>query len=504
MEKVEYYLGTDVGTSSCKTIIISPEGDTLAQSSTEYWANTDKNGRAEIIPDEWFKAFLHTLEDSCKKASISPQDISGIGVTGQMVTLICLDKSGNYLRPAILWYDPRGFEYLDRLPSDSKDLIRQISYNPINATFTLPKLLYVKENELEIFKRIYTLVWSSDYIRMKLTGNTGNYFTDMTNASATLMYDIKRKVWSDDITELLNIPKDILPEVLPAKNVIGKISSNASAITGLKQGTPVIIGTGDIGADNVAAGVLKNNQCSIRFSTCATISVCLDEPLMDLDDKCPCSAHSLEDLFLMQGTSASFGSSQKWFRDTFCSWDSSNENGYDIMESEVSKVMQDHSDLFFHSFTKAAPYWNEKLKGQFFGIEPYHTRGHFTKALYEGIAFDLKTALQNLKKIKGVKIPEEIFIIGGATRNNFLCHVVSNVLGYNFRKMKEADAAFGVAVLAWIGINNVSDYREVLKRFMKYSGNVSYDRNSKDLYEKKYIIFKKIHNNLKEILDYWE
>jgi len=502
MGKAEYYLGTDIGTSACKTIVISSSGDTLAQSSKDYWATTDKNGRAEIIPDEWFGAFLHTLKDSCKKASISPADISGIGITGQMVTLICFDKDGNYLRPAILWYDSRGYEQLNRLSSDSKDLIRRITYNPINATFTLPKLLWVKENEPEIFKRIYMLLWSCDYIRMRLTGS-GSYFTDMTNASATLMYDIKSKVWSDDITGILGIPKNILPDVLPAKNVIGKVNSNASAITGLKRGTPVIVGTGDIGADNVAAGVLKDNQCSIRFSTCATISVCLDEPLMDLDDKCPCSAHSLENLFLMQGTSASFGPCQRWIRDTFYSRDSSTENGYDIMENEVSQVMQDNSDLFFHSFTKAAPYWNEKLKGQFVGIEPYHVRGHFTKALYEGISYDLKTAILNLQKIKGVRIPEEIFIIGGATRNNFLCNIVSNVMGYNFKKMKEADAAFGVAVLAWIGINNISDYEEILKRFMKYSGNINYDHNSKDLYEKKYIIFKKIHNNLKEILNYW-
>jgi len=205
----------------------------------------------------------------------------------------------------------------------------------------------------------------------------------------------------------------------------------------------------------------------------------------------------------MQWTSASFGPCQRWIRDTFYSRDSSTENGYDIMENEVSQVMQDNSDLFFHSFTKAAPYWNEKLKGQFVGIEPYHVRGHFTKALYEGISYDLKTAILNLQKIKGVRIPEEIFIIGGATRNNFLCNIVSNVMGYNFKKMKEADAAFGVAVLAWIGINNISDYEEILKRFMKYSGNINYDHNSKDLYEKKYIIFKKIHNNLKEILNYW-
>jgi xylulokinase len=500
MKKAKYYLGTDIGTSSCKAVIISSNGDTLAQSSKEYWAKSDKKGGAEIVPDEWFEAFKLTLKDSSEKASISPEDISGIGITGQMVTLVCVDGKGNCLRPAILWYDSRGFEYIDRLSSDSKDLIRRITYNPINATFTLPKLVWLKEKEPEIYKRIYKILWASDYIRMKLTGT---YFTDMTNASSSLMYDMDCRDWSDDITGIFNISKKILPDILPAKNVIGRINSDASAVTGLKQGTPVIVGTGDIGADNVAAGVLKNNQCSIRFSTCATISVCLDRPIVDQNDRCPCSAHSIENLFLLQGTSASFGSSIRWIRDSLYSRVESSDY-YNIMEKEISEVMQDESNLFFHSFTKAAPYWNEKMKGQFIGIEPHHTRGHFTRALYEGISFDLKEAILNLLKIKGINIPKEIFAIGGATSSRSLCNIVSNVLGYNLIKMKEADAAFGVAVLAWIGINDIHDSEKVLRRFIKYSGIINYKDNLKELYGKKYIIFKKIHNNLKEILDYWE
>lgn len=487
MKNETYYLGIDIGTSSCKTIVIDSTGNISGQYSKEYSCKSVSKDSYEIEPEEWYKAFLYALTKTCEKAGIMFQDISGVGVTGQMVTLVCVDKNGNPVRPAILWYDSRGFEYIESLSENEKAEIRKITYNPINPTFTLPKLIWLKKNETANYRHIYKVLWASDYIRMKLTGT---YCTDSTNASSSLMYDMKGKNWSEKITGLFNISKSILPDVLLPSMIIGKVNKESSRITGLKSGTPVIVGTGDIGADNIAAGVAKKNRCSIRFGTCATISICTDRPFIDPDNRCPCSCHSINGLFLLQGTSASFGLSIGWFRNTFFPYLDS-QDAYKIMEKEIVPVLNDNDNLIFNSFSKAAPYWNDKIKGQFTGVDVYHKRGHFIKALYEGISFDLKAALLNLLKIRGVNMSSIAYAIGGGIESNSLCSIVSNILEIDLMKTKATDAALGVAILAMMGINKIEDIDEVLKVFVKYSGKFSPDNHLKYLYRKKYLDFKK-------------
>jgi len=492
--KKNYYLGTDIGTSSCKTVIIDSDGKVLSEASKEYWPTYSDDIMAEIDPEVWFKSFLETLKVSCTKVNINPADISGIGVTGQMVTLVCLDKNGDPLRPAILWYDKRGSQYLEELNLNVRQSIKKITSNPINSTFTLPKLLWVKYNEPDIYKKIYKILWASDYIRMKLTDT---FCTDATNASSSLMYDLNSNGWSKKILDLFNISGKILPDVLPASEVAGRVNSKISEISGLKAGTPVIVGTGDIGADNISAGIINVGQGIIRFGTCATISICTNAPLLDNDDKCPCSFHSMPGLYLIQGTSASFGDSIRWLKNTFYP----DIHVYDLIDKEVSEVNPFSSSLFFHSFTKSAPYWINNIKGQFIGIDRNHRRGDFARALFEGISFDLKEALVNLKKIKGIKIPDTFFALGGGTKSEVLCNIVSNILGCNMVLVNQVNASIGAAILAFIGVNNIKDYKKYITNFIKYLGKVSTDNELLNFYKERFALFRKIHNNLKEMSD---
>jgi len=494
--KKKYYLGSDIGTSSCKTVIINKNGKVLGEASKEYWPTLNNGSAAEIRPDIWYESFLNTLKNACENANILPGDICGIGLTGQMVTLVCFDKRGVPLRPAILWFDKRGSEYLDNLNINEKEMIRETTCNPINSTFTLPKLLWLKYHEPYTFKKIYKILWSSDFIRMKLTGT---YYTDMTYASSSLMYDLRKNTWSEEILDLFGLPKSIFPEILPASKVVGKISRDAAIITRLKEGVPVIVGTGDIGADNISAGIAEAEQGVIRFGTCATISICSDLPLLDKDDKCPCSSHSIPGLFLIQGTSASFGESIRWLKKVFYPDIAGDSNAYKIINKEVSEIGPFSSNILFHSFTKAAPYWLDNKKGQFTGIESNHKRGHFARALFEGISFDLRVALLNLQKIDGVKIPGSFIALGGGTNSSELCKIVSNVLGCGLTLVEEVSASMGVAILAVIGINKIKEQKKYINKIIKYSEEILKDEKLVDFYDGKFKLFKKIYENLKDI-----
>lgn len=485
--KEEYYLGSDIGTSSCKTVVINRKGAILGQAFKEYWPDTNNGSVAEIDPETWYESFLYTLKEACSKANILPEDISGIGLTGQMVTLIGVDKIGVPVRPAISWYDKRGYEYLDNLNADQKEMIRLVTRNPVNPTFTLPKLLWVKYNEPDVFKKIYKILWSSDFIRMKLTGN---YCTDMTYASSSLIYDLKNNKWSDEIINLFDLPEDIFPEIYSATKIEGKVSVNAARETGLREDVPVIVGTGDIGADNISAGITGAGQGVIRFGSCATISICTAEPLLDKSDKCPCSSHSIPGLFLIQGTSASFGESLRWFKEIFYH-DVKDKNVYDVINKEISEVEPSLDDILFYSFTKAGPYWMKDKKGKFIGIEGNHKRGHFARALYEGISFDLKVALLNLQKIEGMEIPEVFTALGGGTNSSELCRIAANTLNCNLRLVKEVSASLGAALLAVIGINKIEEHQKYISKVVDYFSEVRTEKKLIYLYDKKFDLFKK-------------
>lgn len=501
--KKEYYLGADIGTGSCKTVIINKEGNIVGSASKELWPNNVEPGFSEIDPEEWYKGFLETLKNACKYSNINPQEITAVGLTGQMVSFVCIDKYFNPLRPAILWYDKRGSEELQLIKSKIGNKISEINCNPFNITFTLPKLIWIRNNETEVFKNIFKILWASDYVRMKLTKTIN---TDPTNASSSMMYDLKNGIWSKEIINELEIPGKILPPVKKAVDIAGSVTSEVSDTTGLKTGTPVIIGAGDIATDNLAAGIISSKKGMLRFGTCAAISIISEKPLLDTQNKCPCSAHVIPGLNILQGTSAAFGSSVRWFRDAFykSSSKSLTDKGkevstYSMIDKEASVIKPGADGLFFHSFTNAAPYWEFKIRGQFTGIMNSHKRGHFAKAVFEGTAYDLKKALINISRVQGAKIPNEFISTGRGTLNKTWCQTISNVLGCNLILAKEADAALGAAMLAGVSVGGFKDLEDSVSKTVHYLKRIEFEADINEYYNKRFKDFSIIHENLVKV-----
>lgn len=332
---------------------------------------------------------------------------------------------------------------------------------------------------------------------MKLTKT---FITDPTNASSSLMYDLKKGEWSKEITNELGIPINILPSIRQAVDVAGTVTREVSSITGLKPGVPIIVGAGDIATDNLAAGIISSGLGMIRFGTCAAISIISEKPLLDNQGKCPCSAHIIPGLYILQGTSAAFGSSVRWFRNAFYrsnfkSLDNVRKetNLYNIIDEEASLIQPGANGLFFHSFTTAAPYWEPKIKGQFTGIRDSHKREHFAKAVFEGTLYDLKKALINISNVPGAKIPHEFISMGKGTLNKTWCQTISNVLGCNLILVKEADAAIGAAMLAGISIGGFKNLKDSVSKTVHYLKRVEFDADINELYNQRFKEFSIIH-----------
>lgn len=496
----KYLLGIDIGTGSCKTTIVTSEGKVADSASKEYSTSCPKSTWAEQNPEDWYLAFKTTLAQAVKKAGILTKNISAVGVTGQMVGFVCLDEQGSVLRPTILWMDQRSMPEVNWLQENFGEKIRNISYTPINTAFILPKVLWVKKHEPEIWENIYKIQLPKDYIKLRLTGR---WTVDYNDASGTLLFDVANLEWSEGIAQLAEISLDKLPDAFPSTDVVGYLTKEASEETGLKVGTPVVAGSGDLAAENFSAGVVRSNQRLTRLGSAASTASPLDKPVLDPKGMCPCYVHCVPDKWLIEATTQAFGLSERWFKDAFCSEEilkarELNTTPYSLIDKMVSEVPMGADGLFFHPFITGSPYWDSDLRGTFLGITGRHAKKHFARAVLEGAAYSLRDALGLLDSLTKGEIIEYI-LVGGGSRSTIWPQIVCDVLGTNAILMENADACVGAAMLAGVGTGIFKDVDEAISRCAKRQSEVHYNKDSYNKYSSLFAAYREIHDNLKKI-----
>ncbi|MGI6187726.1 MAG: FGGY family carbohydrate kinase, partial [Brevibacillus sp.] len=255
-----FLLGIDVGTSGVKTCLFRMDGSLQAAASADYPLLQPKPGWAEQHPEDWWRAVKHTIQDIIRKAGIRPADIAGIGLSGQMHGLVLLDRSGNVLRPAIIWCDQRTQAEVEWMEEKiGRDAIIRMTANPPLPNFTATKLLWVREHEPQVYENIAKVLLPKDYIRYKLTGE---WATEVSDASGTLLLDVAHRQWSRDMLRHLDIRPEWLPAVYESHEISGRVSAGAAQETGLAQGTPVAGGGGDQAAGAVGNGIVRTGIVS--------------------------------------------------------------------------------------------------------------------------------------------------------------------------------------------------------------------------------------------------
>jgi xylulokinase len=394
----EYFLGVDIGTSSCKAIILDSKAKVVSSATVEYFLDFSHEGTwAEIDPEKWYRASVKAIKSCMEKASIAGEQLHAVGLSGQMVSLLGLDIEGKPVRPVIMWLDKRNVAEAEELKQLYGKQINEITCNPVNQQFTLPKLLWLKKHEPGNYKKINKIVLSKDYIRYRLTGE---YATDCNDASGTLMYDIRKSEWSKEILEWLDIDKRILPGIFPSTEITGRVTKRAAQETGLSEGTPVMAGSGDLGCENFACGVFEKGDCMMRLGSGAAITIPVNEPKLDPNLKGPCCGYYKKDIFLIQGMTQAFGSVLRWVRDAFYSEiceEALNEDTFKVLCDMADSVPIGSEGLIFNPFINAAPYWKDYMQGGFIGVSPAHKLGHFVRAAMEGAACALKDAMTDLE-----------------------------------------------------------------------------------------------------------
>ncbi len=422
---MSYYIGIDLGTSAVKIILINADGEILKTVSKDYPLSFPKPNWSEQNPDDWWNAVCKGLEEII--SDFDKSEIKGIGVGGQMHGLVMLDENGFVLRPAILWNDTRTGKETDYLNTViGKEKLQVLTGNIAFAGFTAPKILWVKENEPEIFERCKKICLPKDYINYRLTGV---FATDVSDASGTLYFDVENRKWSEEMLEILGIDEGYLPKVYESYEVIGKTD-----VLGLNCN--VAAGAGDNAAAAIGTNTVKEGQCNISLGTSGTVFIPTDIYVKTENPALHSFCHANGKYHLM-GCILSAASCNKWLNETVF------ESDYNVDCGRM--VSAPTNELFFLPYLSGerCPHNDGNVKGAFIGITHATTREDMQRAVFEGISFAIKDCVElcpnTIKKAT---------VCGGGTKSKAWMQILSDILGVELAVIQNEGPAMGAALLA--------------------------------------------------------
>lgn len=488
-----YFLGIDVSTTGSKAIVMDQEGEIRAVASSPHTLQTPKPLWSEQDPRQWWEATKTSLHQVLGQAGLDGSDITAIGLTGQMHGLVLLDEAGNVLRPAILWNDQRTQSECDEIHDRiGKERFIQITGNVALTGFTAPKLLWVQENEPEVYARVAHVLLPKDFVRLKLTGALA---MDKADAAGTVLLDLKARRWSPELLSDLNIPADWMPELYEGPEVTGTVTSAASAETGLPDGVPVMAGGGDQAAQAVGVGAIKEGVVALTLGTSGVVFATTDSPYIEPEGRLHSFCHSVPDRWHLMGVMLSAAGSLRWYRDTFAPGMT-----YEQLLEPAARIAPGCDDLLFLPYLtgERTPHPDPQARGAFVGLTVRHTMPHLTRAVLEGVAFGLRDSFE-LMKNAGLAEINQVRISGGGAKSPLWQQILANAFDTELVTVNTTEgAAYGAALLAGVGAGCWSDVDAACAATIRITGKVSPDTDGASRYKAMYSLYQDLYPALRE------
>jgi len=499
---MKYLLGIDIGTTSTRTIIINEDGRLISSSTKEYKMYTPKPGWAEQNPDDWWNAVVYTIKDAVEKSNISPGKISCMGLTGQMHGSVFVDNYGKVIRPAILWCDQRTQKQCDEIYDifGYKNFIK-LSYNKALTGFTAPKILWLKEVEPENYKKVAKILLPKDYIRYKLSDT---YATEVSDASGTILMNIAKRDWSDEILDGLNINKGLLPSIHESTYISSKISELASKFTGLTKGLPIAGGGGDQAVGAVGSGIVKEGLISDYIGTSGVVFAHSDKPVFDSLGRLHSFCHAVPGKWHLMGVTLSAAGSLKWYNNNFGPSDIisktyPDKEEYELLNKQAENIPAGSNGLVFLPYLSGerTPYADPYARGVFFGISYMHGQDHFVRSIMEGVAFSQFDCLSLMKEI-GI-ISSKIVLYGGGAKSKIWRQIISDIFETKIVTLNiEEGPAYGAALIAGAGCGIYKSVEEACDRVIKEVNKNNPIEENVLKYNELYKIYNSLYKKLKD------
>lgn len=496
-----YLIGIDIGTSGTKTVLFEENGNPLASHTGDYPLYQPQNGYAEQEPSDWWNATVEGIKSVLDKTGINPSNISGIGLSGQMHGLVMLDGDGFVLRRSIIWCDQRTTAECDEITSRiGKERLIEITANPALTGFTASKIIWVRNNEPEIYEKCSHILLPKDYIRYMLTGE---FATEVSDASGMQLLDIPKRNWSSEVLSKLSIDKSLLGKVYESPEITGQISAKAAFITGLKEGTPVVGGAGDNAAAAVGTGVVTDGSAFTTIGTSGVVFAHTSKLSIDMAGRVHTFCCAVPDAWHVMGVTQAAGLSRQWFVDNFCEIDKEKAKQekisvYDLIDeyAKASPVGSNRLIYLPYLMGERTPHLDANARGVFFGLSAMHKKGDLARAVMEGIAFSLADCMGILSEM-GVN-PLEMLACGGGANSSLLRQMLADLYGCPVKTVKSKEGpALGVALLAGVGTGIYKSVPEACEAVIEYGQAQKPDNKTAKLYENYYSLYKRIYPALK-------
>ena len=448
-----HLIGIDVGTSSTKAVLVDEAGTVVSTVAPEYDFRAPRPLWAESDPADWWVAAVKAIRSLLEK--VDPVSVAGIGLTGQMHGMVALDGTGEVLRPCIMWNDQRtGAQCAAITEKVGAEKVIQLTGNPVLPGFTAPKIAWTRENEPEVYERIAKIVLPKDYVRYKLTGE---FFTDVSDASGTSLLDVANRRWSDEMLAALEIPRSWMPEVTESPVASSTISKEAAKATGLPEGLPVIAGGGDQPAQAVGCGIVSEGVVSATVGTSGVVFAHSDEYRVDPEGRLHAFCHAVPGRWQLMGVTLSAAGSFQWFRNQFgqVEMDAESAGGpdaYDALTKLAGEVPPGSEGLLFLPYLSGerTPYPDPNARGSFVGLSLRHGRSHLARAVLEGVSYGLNDSLSLMRGL-GIE-PNRVILSGGGARSSFWRQMLADVFLARCQLVNATEgAAYGAALLAAVG-----------------------------------------------------
>ncbi len=443
-------LGLDVGTSGTKAIAMDASGKLLASALVTYPLHSPKPNWAEQDPGDWEQAAYSALAELATKINIS--DVKGLGLTGQMHGSVFLDADNKVLRPAILWCDQRTAAQCDAINSQvGEQKLLELVSNPALTGFTAPKILWLRDNEPAVYERVKKVLLPKDYIRFCLTGE---YATDVADASGTLLFDVNNRTWSKELLSLLKIDADWMPPSYEGTEVTGKLSAAAAQKTGLPEGLPVVAGGGDCAAGGVGCGVVRPGVVSASLGTSGVVFAFSEDVHTDPEGRVHTFCHAVPGKWHTMGVVLSAGGALQWYRDALCAEEravaaQTGRDPYEYITAAAAQAPLGAEGLLFLPYLtgERTPHKDPFAKAAWVGLSLRHKKPHMARAVLEGVAYAMRDSLDI---IRGMGIPaDEVRASGGGARSPFWRQILADSGHVPMVTINvDEGPAYGAAILA--------------------------------------------------------
>lgn len=497
------FLGIDIGTSGTKTLAIDESGKILASATETYPCYVPRPLWSEQDPEDWWQAVVASVRQVVDRAGLKPDDVKSIGLSGQMHGSVFLDKNDKVIRRAILWNDQRTAAEcaeIEQRAGGRKNLIKMVA-NPALTGFTAPKILWLRNHEKRNFDKLRKVLLPKDEIRRRLTGE---YATEVSDASGMLLLDVAKRRWSSKLLSALELDESLLARCYESEDVTGTLRPEVAEQLGLSPKCVVVGGAGDCAAGAVGNGIVAKGVLSTSIGTSGVMFVHSDEVKIDPQGRIHTFCHAVRGKWHMMGVTLSAGGSLQWFRNALCKADIeackvSGIDPYEVLTDEAARVPPGSQGLFFLPYLSGerTPHADPDARGCFVGITHAHTRGHLVRAILEGVTYSLRDSLEI---IDGLGVPvRQIRASGGGSRSPLWRQIQADVFGRKVVTINtEEGPAYGVALLAAVAAGAFKNVVEACQATIRVVSETAPNRAAAKHYDRAFPLYQQLYRSLRD------